>query len=260
MRFLLTALALLLPVAVFGDSIVLKSGAQILGTVESATTREIRIRTSGRLQVLPIEKVASIQFDGADAIASSAKDAKAPSAFLGSEPPGAAPHLVKKLALPAGTELVIRTIDRIESKKADLKRLYQASLDEPIAVDGVTAAAANSLAMLQVTGVKNAKVKGRSSLTLQIVELIVDGKKIPISTEDVSSESGSQGKRTAIGTAAGAGVGAGIGGAAAGGAGAAAGAAAGAGAGAIGAVLFGQTVKIEPETRFTFKLSREVSL
>ncbi len=257
MRVLFLVLVLLLPAAGFADLVVLKGGAQISGTVESATAHDIRIRTSGRVQVLSLDTVDWIRFDQ-PAPAPPAPKASAGPSLLRHEPPVAA--AAKSLELPAGTELVIRTIDRIESKKADLKHLYQASLDEPLAVNGITAAPANSLVMLQVTGVTNAKVKGRSALTLQAVELIVDGKKIPVSTEDVSSESGSQGKRTAIGTAAGAGVGAGIGGAAAGGAGAAGGAAAGAAAGAVGAVLFGQRVKIEPETRFTFVLSREVSL
>ncbi len=115
---------------------------------------------------------------------------------------------------------MIRTIDRIESKKADTKKEYQASLDQPLAIDGAMIAPANSTAILRVTGVKNAKVKGKSSLSLQVVALVVDGKRIVVQTDDVSSESGSQGKRTAIGAGAGAGVGAGIGGMAGGGAGA----------------------------------------
>ncbi len=56
-------LGILLPAAVFADVVTLKTGAQISGAVESGTTRDLRIRTGGRLQVIPVEKVQSIRFD-----------------------------------------------------------------------------------------------------------------------------------------------------------------------------------------------------
>lgn len=238
-------LLLLVPLPVSADQVVLKSGAKVTGAVESGNARELSVRTGGRLQIIPIEKIQSIHFDASPPAAPAAVEA----------PPPALPR-----AVPAGAPIVVRTIDRIESKKADKNREYRAALDEPLAIGGFTVAPVNTLAMLQVTGVKNAKVKGRSTLTLQVVALMVDGKRVPVQTEDVSSESGSQGKRTAEGTAAGAGVGAGIGGLAGGAAGAAAGAAVGAATGAAGAVRFGQTVKVPPETRFTFILTREAAL
>ncbi len=247
---------ILLPASAFADVVTLKTGAEIAGVVESGTTRDIRIRTGGRLQVIAVEKVRSIRFDAETPAASpSATGMTQPETTA--EAPAAAVH---NPSIPAGTEIVVRTIDRIESKKADKKHEYMASLDQPVAIDGTMVAPVNSTAVLKVTGVKNAKVKGRSSLTLQVVALVVNGKRFPVQTEDVGSESGSQGKRTAIGAGAGAGVGAGIGGVAGGAGGAVAGAAAGAAAGTAAAVLFGQTVKIEPETRFTFKLAHEVSL
>jgi hypothetical protein len=228
------------------DTITLITGAQIQGSVESGTAREIRVLAGGRVQLIPLERVKAITFDA---------DAPTPAAEIPNLPAAPAPKPVAR----AGAELVVRTIERIESKKADKKREYHASLDQPLIADGFTLAPANSEALLKVTQVKNAKVKGKSSLSLQVVALVVNGKRIPVRTEDVSSESGSQGKRTAVGAGAGAGVGAGIGGVAGGGAGAAAGAAVGAATGTAAAVLFGQTVKIEPETRFTFRLTQDVT-
>jgi Cu/Ag efflux protein CusF len=248
---------ILLPASAFADLVTLKTGAEISGVVESGTTRDIRIRTGGRLQVIAVERVRSIRFDAEAPAASSTAPGTTPPETPAEAPAAAA---MRNPSIPAGTEIVVRTIDRIESKKADTKHEYMASLDQPVAIDGTMVAPVNSTAVLKVTGVKNAKVKGRSSLNLQVVALVVNGKRFPVQTEDVGSESGSQGKRTAIGAGAGAGVGAGIGGVAGGAGGAVAGAAAGAAAGTAAAVLFGQTVKIEPETRFTFKLAHEVSL
>jgi hypothetical protein len=265
----LLTLTLLTTSTAFADVITLKNGSRISGVVESGTTRDIRIRSGGRLQILPIERIESIRFEFDTPVSNSATVAenrptllRADSAAQPPSSPVAAtpPAVVRNPVAPAGTEFVIRTIDRIESKKADTKHEYLASLDEPIAIGGSVLAPINTTAYLKVTGVKNAKVKGRSTLTLQVVALMVDGRRVPVQTEDVGSESGSQGKRTAIGAAGGAGVGAGIGGMAGGAGGAAIGAATGAAAGTAAAILFGQTVKIEPETRFTFRLAGELSL
>ena len=267
-RSILT-LALLITSSGFADVVTLKNGTQIAGVVESGTTRDIRIRSGGRLQILPIERIESIRFESDTPVSNSATVAENRPTLVRAEtgtapavapPPALSPSPAPNPVAPVGTEFVIRTIDRIESKKADTKHEYLASVDEPLSIGGRVLAPVNTTAYLKVTGVKNAKVKGRSTLTLQVVALMIDGRRVPVRTENVGSESGAQGKRTAIGAAGGAGVGAGIGGVAGGAAGAAIGAGAGAAAGTAAAILFGQTVKIEPETRFTFRLAGELSL
>lgn len=150
------------------DLVTLKSGGGISGVVESGGGGDIRIRTGGRLQILPLDKVDSIQFDGAGATPSASP----------------APRMV---ALPAGTPLVIRVVDRIEPKDAGMLHQYEASLAAPISVGGVTVAPANSTAMLQVNGVRASKLWHRSEVSLQVVGLVVNGKKIPVATENVST-------------------------------------------------------------------------
>src|SRR6185436_5279188 len=97
------------------------------------------------------------------------------------------------------------------------------------------------------------KIRGRSSLTLQLVSVTVDGKKMLIESGDVAQYSGSRGARTAKSAAAVGVIGAIIGGIAGGGKGAAIGGAAGAGAGA-GAQIFldPQRVKVPSESKLTF--------
>ena len=137
------------------------------------------------------------------------------------------------LVLPVGTEIAVRTVDRIDSKKADLSHEYAASLDDPVVVDGVEVVPVNANAVLKVAEVHGPSLTHRASLATCLVAITINGQRVPVNTEGVDSQSGSPAKRTLAGTAVGAGTGAAIGAVAGGGAGAGIGAAAGAAAGAV---------------------------
>jgi len=168
-------------------------------------------------------------------------------------PPAAAEP--QSITLPIGTEIAISTIDRIDSKTADLHKEYAASLDDPVIVDGVTVVPARSSAILRVTEVKNPKFK-RATLATSLIAVTINGERVEVNTGKVDSQSGSKAKRTAIGAAAGAATGAGIGALAGGAAGAGIGAAVGTVAGGAAGILTGKGVEIAPETRFTYKLTQ----
>jgi uncharacterized protein YcfJ len=168
------------------------------------------------------------------------------------------PSESQSITLPIGTEIAIRTIDRIDSKKADLKREYAANLDDPIIVNGVTVAPANTRAFLRVSDVQRAGFARRASLSLSVIAVIINGQRVNVETDTVDSKSGSQAKRTLAGTAVGAGTGAAIGGALGGGAGAGIGAGIGAAGGAVAGKLMGKAVEIAPETRFTYRLTQPI--
>jgi len=164
----------------------------------------------------------------------------------------------RSITLPAGTEIAIRTIDRIDSKTADLNKEYAASLDDPVVVDDVTVVPVNANAFLRVVDKQSSGIKRRASLSIVLVAVMINGEKVKVETGKVDSKSGSQAKRTLTGTAVGAGAGAAIGAIAGGALGAGIGAAAGGAAGTIGGVLMGKKVEIAPETRFTYRLTADV--
>jgi uncharacterized protein YcfJ len=172
--------------------------------------------------------------------------------------PSPAPSEAHSITLPIGTDIAIRTIDRIDSKKADLKREYAATLDDPIVVNGVTVAPANTKAFLRVSDVQRAGFARRASLSLSLIAVNINGQRINVETDKIDSKSGSQAKRTLAGTAVGAGTGAAIGGALGGGAGAGIGAGIGAAGGAVAGKVMGKAVEIAPETRFTYRLMQPV--
>ena len=109
------------------------------------------------------------------------------------------------ITLPVGTEIAVRTIDRIDSKKADLNHEYAASLDDPVIVDGVEVVPANANAILRVTEVQSPGLTHRASLSTSLVAVTINGQRVNVETGKVDSKAGSQAKRTLTGTAVGAG-------------------------------------------------------
>jgi hypothetical protein len=238
---------LMLGPAAFADAVTLKDGRQISGQVEFGISSQIRIRTGDQSQTVLIDQIQSIQFDppeGSESPSVTASVSAAPQGIL----------------LPIGTEIAIRTIDGIDSKNADLYKEYSASLDDPLVVDGVTVAPVNANAILRVTQAQSSGITRRASLSISLIAVTVNGKRVDVQTGAVDSKSGSQAKRTATGAAVGAGAGAAIGAMAGGAVGAGIGAGVGAAAGTAVAVFKGKTVEIKPETRFTYKLTQPVAI
>ena len=74
-----------------------------------------------------------------------------------------------------GLEIAIRTISRIDSKKADTYTEYDASLDDPIVVEGVQVVPVNGRAIFRVTEIHNNRLK-RSSLSMALIAVFVSGR------------------------------------------------------------------------------------
>ena len=266
-------LALLLPgLSTFAaDLVTLKDGRQISGIVEFGVSSQIRIRTGESSQMISIDQIQSIQVDPIEAPApavTSAAPAPAPATSprpvtavatppTPVAPAAAAPTTASTngITLPAGTEIAIRTVDLIDSKKASRNKEYAASLDDPVVVDGMTVIPVNADAILRVSEVESAGVTRQASLSLSLVVVTVNWQRIDVKTDPVDSKSGSQAKRSATGAGVGAAASAGVGAAAGGAVGAGIGAGIGAAAGTAVAVVKGKTVEIKPETRFTYKLT-----
>jgi len=156
--------------------------------------------------------------------------------------------------LARGTEISVRMVDSIDSEQHRPGDVFSATLEDPIVMGNDVIAQKGAKAVVRLADAKDSgKLSGRSSLTLQLVSVVIDGKTVQIDSSDVSQQSGSRTERTAKSAAAVGVLGAIIGGIAGGGKGAAIGAAAGAGAGAGAQVLLDpQKVKVPSETILTF--------
>ena len=174
--------------------------------------------------------------------------------------PAAAPP--EPVQLSAGTNLVVRMIDGVDSERNTVGQTFAASLDEPLLIDGepVIPRGADVIVKL-VDDKESGKLTGRTSLTMDLVSVKVNGRMVDINTQTVTEESSSRGARTAKTAGGGAALGALIGAVAGHGKGAAFGAGAGAAAGAGAEILTkGQRVRIPSETRLTFVVENPVRI
>lgn len=171
-----------------------------------------------------------------------------------------APVITSGAEIPAGTTIAVRTIDEINSATAQEGQTFRASLDEPIVVDNQTVAAKGADVFLKLVAVKQSgKITGAGELTVAVDSVMINGNRIPVNAEGVTSSSGGRGKQSAKVIGAGAAIGAILGGVLGGGKGAAIGAAAGAGAGTgIQVLTKGQKVTIPSETPLSFTLASPV--
>ena len=166
--------------------------------------------------------------------------------------------------LPAGTNLVVRMIEGVDSDKATVGQTFRASLVEAVNFPGTSQVAfpRGSDVVVKLVNTKDSgKLAGKAELTLSLWSVKVGDRIIDVDTQTVTKESDSRGAKSATMAGGGAVLGAVIGGIAGGGKGAAIGAAAGAGAG-TGAELAtkGQRVKIPSETQLTFVLDNAVRI
>lgn len=267
----LFSLAFVLTFAAVGlaDTIVMKDGRTIRGTFLGGSPRQVKIEVGDQIQTLDIGDISRIEFTQSATSAPNAPPPEPPSgrSVIVTPPPAAdlavaPPPSYSGVQLAAGTNIVVRTIDGIDSEMARVGQTFAASIDEPVMVDGQTVIRRGADVTLKLVDSKESgKLAGRSELTLDLVSVKVNGRMVDVNTQTVSRESSSRGARTAKvagGTAA---VGAIIGAIAGGGKGAAIGAGAGAAAGAGAEVVTkGQRVKIPSETRLTFVLDTPVNI
>jgi len=282
MRLLRIAIVLAIAAAGFADTVTLKSGRVINGTYLGGTARTIRVEVGDNIETYDVSEVSRIEFRSASSTSSSVGgDEQRPTLRradgstrpptdnpgplrpdpAASAPPPPAPT-ARGIELPAGTNIVVRMIEGVDSEAARVGQTFAASLDEPVMLNGnIVIPRGADVVVKLVDSKESGKLTGRSELTLDLVSIKVDGRMADINTQTVSRESSSRGERTAKvagGTAA---VGAIIGAIAGGGKGAAIGAAAGGAAGAGAEVVTkGQRVKIPSETRLTFALDTPVRL
>ena len=269
MRLFSFVLALTFAAVGLADTIVMKDGRSIRGTFLGGSPRQVKIEVGDQIQTLDIGDVSRIEFTQSSASAPSLPPPEPPPSrsALVSPPPSAdlavaPPPSSGGVQLSAGTNIVVRTIDGIDSEMARVGQTFAASVDEPVMISGQTVIPRGADVTLKLVDSKESgKLAGRTELTLDLMSVKVNGRMVDVNTQTVSRESSSRGARTAKvagGTAA---VGAIIGAIAGGGKGAAIGAGAGAAAGAGAEIVTkGQRVKIPSETRLTFVLDTPVNI
>lgn len=246
--------------AAYADSLELKNGSLINGTFVGGTQNEISFKVGSSVQNYRLTDISSIRFD------SEAPGLDMPTRKANSVPDataGASDSTTSAPAtIPAGTQICVRTIDVIDSTKNHVGDRFQASLEEPLTLDGkvVVAKGADVYGRL-IESKTSGTFAGRSELRLELTGIVVNGQTVPVVTGEYSLTGKSRGETTAKRTLGAAAVGTIIGAVAGGGKGAGIGAASGAAVGAGSEIITkGDQVKIPSETLLDFTLQQDISI
>jgi hypothetical protein len=168
----------------------------------------------------------------------------------------------KRVTVPAGTRILVRMIDSVDSSKQKAGYRFTAALEANLQAYDVTVARKGT----RVYGVlaqasSSGKFKGSSQLTLELTDIEINGTAYPLMTTDYEVKGKGEGGNTAKKVVGGAGLGALIGGLAGGGKGAGIGALVGLGAGtAVAATKKGEQVSVPSETLLEFRLEQPTEL
>jgi hypothetical protein len=255
------------------DSLELKSGQIIQGKFVGGSPMNIRFQVNGNEQVFATRDVLNIGFSDTSVDASTsaapavpqAGSSDAPKVDAPNPPPtaAAAEHSAQgtqAIRMPAGTAVLVRMIDSVDSSKNAVGDSFHASLETALTAGDTVVAPKGADVYGKLAQARDAgKISGAAELTLELTGIRIDGNVVPLETSDYDVAGSGRGKQSAERIGGGAIVGAIIGGVVGGGKGAAIGAGVGAGAGTAAQVMtHGQQVRVPSETLLEFKLQHDV--
>jgi hypothetical protein len=241
--FVFMLVALVFVTMVQADTLRLRSGQALEGTFLGADTRQIKfLGPDGQPKTYALTDVDTITF-----AATPAPPAPAP------------PPMPTAVTVLAGSTLLVRMVDSLDTSKTKTGQLFTATLETSLVANDVIVARKGTTVHGKVTKSENAhRMTGKSELQLALSDIVINGVAQPISTGAFQEKGKSEGAQTAKKVAAGAGLGAAIG--AIGGnagKGAAIGAVSGVG---LAAVKKGEPIRVPSETLLEFTISQPARL
>jgi hypothetical protein len=295
-KFVIIAAIALAPSAsvALGDMLELKTGQVVQGKFIAATTTKIRFQVDGQEQVFATQDVLNIGFSDSGDTSSAAGSAPPPEPEAPPDPPAAqaaasapappAPETpnappappaapapdsmaqqpagaTQAITIPAGTSVLVRMIDGVDSSQNKVGDVFHASLEGPLVVGNTVVAPKGVDVYGKLSQVKEAgKISGAPQLTLELTGIRVNGNIVPVDSTDYDVAGKGRGTQSAQRIGGGAVLGAVLGGIIGGGRGAAVGATLGAGGGAAVQVMTkGPEVRVPSETLLEFRLQQDVT-
>jgi hypothetical protein len=243
----MTLCVVCLAIVASADTLILRDGTRLDGTMTGIAGRTITFRhADGASRRYPTSQVASLEFFSADRVNTRATGGR-------------------RIEAPAGTELVVRTIETIDSRNSGADQTFSALVERAVLDEtGRVIIPEGSSAQLVIRQVSSGGKTGSPEMVLDIQSVTVGGRRHLISTADLTEDSNTgigANKRTAETVGGGAAIGTVIGAITGGGKGAAIGGLIGAAGGAATQVLTkGHDVKVPSETVLRFRLDKPVTL
>lgn len=168
---------------------------------------------------------------------------------------------VQVATVPAGTRMMVRMIDPVDSDNNRVNDRFRGSLEANLVAGSQLVAPKGTTVYGRLLTAESSGRRSGGELELDLTDIMLDGKMYSLATSSNEIQGAGSGGQAAASTARGAGTGAAIGGMAGGGSGLALGAGAGAIAGKItGGTTRGEKVKVPADTLVEFTLEHPVTL
>lgn len=181
----------------FADTIELADGSLLEGSFVGSSNGIIMFDTGAGIEAFPQSEVVGVFFSSGVDTAEKLMQANS----------------AGQVTIPAGTRLVIRTSDTIDSSQHSAGHRFRGQLEGALVVDGVTVAPRGAVVHGRIAQSQQARrATGSSELTVEFTDIMIDDQLFPISTGDLSAQTGGEGRRTVGRTARAAAVGGLIGG------------------------------------------------
>ena len=187
-RYILLIIALMAlsyPMAL-ADTLEMKDGRLLEGDYVGGTRTTLRFQVESRVEVIPLQEVLALTFS----------DAR----------PSASGH-DRPIKVPAGTRLVVRLAEGIDSQEDAAGNRFTAVLQANLEVNGRVVAPKGSTVYGRLTSArKGGRAFGRAELQLELTDIVINDQLHPIITGEYELTGRSQGtlKKTALGAALGA--------------------------------------------------------
>jgi hypothetical protein len=184
------SLCVLSPAAVSSaDVLVMRDGTRLDGTVVGIAARTITFRhADGVSRRYTTSQVEALEFLSAERVNPKAVDSN-------------------RLTARAGTELVVRTVETIDSRNSGSDQVFSAIVEQDVDSDSHLVVPARSSAQLVIRQVSPSGATGSPEMALDIQSIAIAGKRYVVRTADATPESDAgmgATKRTAETTRAGA--------------------------------------------------------
>ena len=250
---------LALAISASADTLELKNGQVINGKYMGGTQTHLRFMTGGKIELYPVEDIVALTFGAESKPVPGSAAAAAPARRQASTERSGS---TQRVTVPAGTRLLVRMIDSVDSDTNKVGDKFRTSLESDLVVDGTVVAPKGTDVYGRLSEAQEAgRIAGKSQLKLELTDILINQQLQPIVTGDYEVSGKSRGADTAKKVGGGAALGAIIGAIAGGGKGAAIGAGVGAGAGtAIQVLTKGEQVKVPSETVLEFRIEQLFSV
>jgi len=178
-----TATLLLMIAASFSsaDTLELADGTVLQGDFVGSSNGIVMFNTGDSVEAYPESQVVGIFLSDGVATAQS----------LAAAPPA------PSYSVPAGTRVLIRMTDTVDSRRHSAGHKFRGQLEGALVANGVTVAPRGTFLYGTVTAAQQSgRMAGKSVLAMEFTDIMIDDQLYPIATEGLAAQTGGEGGRT----------------------------------------------------------------